>query len=224
MKIFPRLLSERVFIDDILIYARNKEEHANHLKIILELLKKEKLYAKFSKCDFWISIVQFLGHVIDSQGIHVDPAKIEAGEDQESVFQLLKHNLCEAPILALPEGNDDFVVYCDASHQGLGAVLRQREKVIAYASRQLKPNEENYTTHNLELGAVIFALKIWRHYLYGTKCIVFTDYKSLQHILDQKELNMRQRRWLELLVDYDCEIRYHPGKANVIAGALSQKE
>ncbi|GKC50680.1 putative reverse transcriptase domain-containing protein [Tanacetum coccineum] len=156
-----------VFIDDILIYSRNKEEHADYLRIILELLKKEKLYAKFSKCDFWISIVQFLGHVIDSQGIHIDPAKIEAknkkyiwGEDQDSAFQLLKQKLCEAPILALPEGNDDFVVYCDASHQGLGAVLMQREKVIAYASRQLKPNEENYTTHDLKIGAVVFALKI----------------------------------------------------------------
>ncbi|GJR81553.1 putative reverse transcriptase domain-containing protein [Tanacetum coccineum] len=146
------------------------------------------------------------------------------GEDQESAFQLLKQKLCEAPILALPEGNDDFVVYYDASHQGLGAVLMQREKVIAYASRQLKPNEENYTTHDLELGAVVFALKIWRHYLYGTKCTVFTNHKSLQHILDQKELNMRQRRWLELLADYDCEIRYHPGKANVVADALSRKE
>ncbi|GJT19730.1 reverse transcriptase domain-containing protein [Tanacetum coccineum] len=220
-----------VFIDDILIYSHNKEEHTNHLRIILELLKKEKLYAKFSKCDFWIHIVQFLGHLIDSQGLHVDPAKIEAkikkyiwGEDQESAFQLLKQKLCEALILALPEGNDEFVVYYDASHQGLGAVLMKREKVIAYASRQLKPNEENYTTHDLELGAVVFALKIWRHYLYGTKCTVFTDHKSLQHILDQKELNMRQRRWLELLTDYDCEIRYHPGKANVVADALSRKE
>ncbi|GJV87035.1 putative reverse transcriptase domain-containing protein, partial [Tanacetum coccineum] len=137
------------------------------------------------------------------------------GEDQETSFQLLKQKLCEALILALPEGNGDFVIYCDASHQGLGAVLMQREKVIAYASRQLMPNEENYTTHDLELGAVVFALKIWRYYLYGTKCTVFTDHKSLQHILDQKELNMRQRRWLELLADYDCEIRYHPGKANV---------
>ncbi|GJS85514.1 reverse transcriptase domain-containing protein [Tanacetum coccineum] len=258
-----------VFIDDILIYSRNKEEHANHLRIILELLRKEKLYAKFSKCDFWIHIVQFLGHLIDNQGLHVDPAKIEAvknwtspttptevrqflglagyyrrfiegfskiakpltkltqknksyiwGEEQESAFQLLKQKLCEAPILALPEGNDNFVIYCDASLQGLGAVLMQREKVIAYASRQLKPHEENYTTHDLELGAVIFALKIWRHYLYGTKCTVFTDHKSLQHILRQKELNMRQRRWLELLADYDCEICYHPGKANVVADAL----
>ncbi|GJV72888.1 reverse transcriptase domain-containing protein [Tanacetum coccineum] len=199
------------------------QEHANHLRIILELLKKEKLYAKFSKCDFWISIVQFLGHVIDSQGIHVDPAKIEAVKNW-AYPTTPTEKLCEAPILALPEGNDDFVVYCDASHQGLGAVLMQREKVIAYASRQLKPNEENYTTHDLELGAVVFALKIWRHYLYGTKCTVFTDHKSLQHILDQKELNMRQRRWLELLADYDCEIRYHPGKANVVADALSRKE
>ncbi|GJR93673.1 putative reverse transcriptase domain-containing protein [Tanacetum coccineum] len=211
-----------VFIDDILIYYRNKEEHAKHLKIILELLKKKKLYAKFSKCDFWIRIVQFLGHLIDSQGLHVDPAKTKADEDQESAFQLLKQKLCEAPILALPKGNDAFVVYCDASHQGMGTVLMQREKVITYASRQLKPNEENYTTHDLELGAVVFALKIWRHYLYGTKCTVFTDHKSLQHILN--ELNMRQRRWLELLADYDCEIRYHPGKANVVADALSQKK
>ncbi|GJR99324.1 putative reverse transcriptase domain-containing protein [Tanacetum coccineum] len=200
-----------VFLDDILIYSCNKEEHANHLRIILELLKKEKLYAKFSKCDFWIRIVQFLGHLIDSQGLHVDPAKIEA-------------KLCEAPILALPEGNDNFVVYCDASHQGLGAVLMQREKVIGYASRQLKPNQENYSTHDLELGAVMFALKIWRHYLYGTKYMVFTNHKSLQHILNQKELNMRKRCWLELLADYDCEIRYHPGKANVVADALSRKE
>ncbi|GJS86633.1 putative reverse transcriptase domain-containing protein [Tanacetum coccineum] len=239
-----------VFIDDILIYSRNKEEHASHLRIILELLRKEKLYAKFSKCDFWIHIVQFLGHLIDNQGLHVDPAKIEAvknwtspatptevrqflglagyyrrfiegfskiakpltkltqknksyiwGEEQESAFQLLKQKLCEAPILALPEGNNDFVVYCDASLQGLGAVLMQREKVIAYASRQLKPHEENYTTHDLELGAVIFALKIWRHYLYGTKCIVFTDHKSLQHILRQKEkkLNKGKRQWIEIL-------------------------
>ncbi|GJY96978.1 putative reverse transcriptase domain-containing protein [Tanacetum coccineum] len=132
--------------------------------------------------------------------------------------------MCEAPILALPEGNDDLVIYCDASHQGLGAVFMQREKVIAYASRQLKPNEQNYTTHDLEFGAVMFVLKIWRHYLYGTKYIVFTDHKSLQHILDQKKLNMRQRRWLELLAYYDCKIRYHPGKENVIADALSRKE
>ncbi|GJY56798.1 putative reverse transcriptase domain-containing protein [Tanacetum coccineum] len=223
-----------VFIDDILIYSKSRKEHEGHLKLILNLLKKEELYAKFSKCEFWLSKVQFLGHVIDSEGIHVDPAKIEAikdwaspktpteirqflglagyyrrfiegfskiarpmtkltqksvkfewGEKAEAAFQLLKQKLCSAPILALPEGSENFVVYCDASHKGLGAVLMQREKVIAYASRQLK---------------------------------------SLQHILDQKELNMRQRRWLELLSDYDCEIRYHPGKANVVADALSRKE
>ncbi|GKF61861.1 putative reverse transcriptase domain-containing protein, partial [Tanacetum coccineum] len=146
------------------------------------------------------------------------------GENQESAFQLLKPKLYETPILALPEGNNDFVIYYDASHQGVGAVLMQREKVIAYASQQLKPHEENYTTYDLELGVVVFALKILRHYLYGTKCAVFTDHKSLQHILDQKELNIRQRRWLELLADYDCEIRYHPGKANVVADSLSRKE
>ncbi|GJW85766.1 putative reverse transcriptase domain-containing protein [Tanacetum coccineum] len=231
-----------VFIDDILIYSKNKQEHEEHLKLILELLKKEELYAKFSKCEFWIPKVQFLGHVIDSQGIHVDPAKIESikdwaspkspteirqflglagyyrrfiegfskiakpmtkltqkkvkfewGDKQETAFQLLKQKLCSAPILALPEGSEDFIVYCDASIKGLGAVLMQREKVIAYASRQLKIHEKNYTTHDLELGAVVFSLKLWRHYLYGTKCTVFTDHKSLQHILNQKELNMRQR-------------------------------
>ncbi|GKB90450.1 putative reverse transcriptase domain-containing protein [Tanacetum coccineum] len=207
-----------VFIDDILIYSRNEEEHANHLKIILKLLRKEKLYAKFSKCDFWIHIVQFIGHLIYSQGLHVDPTKIEAVKNWSSPYT---HR---TPILALPEGNDDFVVYCYASLQGLGAVLMQKEKVIAYASQQLKPHKENYITHDLELRAVVFALKIWRHYLYGTKCTVFTDHKSLQHILHQKELNMRQRRWLELLADYDCEIRYYPGKANIVADALSRKK
>nr|GEZ87286.1 reverse transcriptase domain-containing protein [Tanacetum cinerariifolium] len=136
----------------------------------------------------------------------------------------LRTKLCSAPILALPEGSEDFIVYCDASNKGLGAMLMQREKVISYASRQLKINEKNYTTHDLELGAVVFALKIWRHYMYGTKCTVFTDHKSLQHILDKKELNMRQCRWLELLSDYDCDIHYHPGKANVVADALSRKE
>ncbi|GKB83211.1 putative reverse transcriptase domain-containing protein [Tanacetum coccineum] len=140
-------------------------------------------------------------------------------EKAEAAFQLLKQKLCSAPILALPEGSENFMVYCDASRKGLGTVLMQREKVIAYASCQFKIHEKNYTTHDLELRAVVFALKIWRHYLYGIKCVVFTNHKILQHILDQKELNMRQRRWLELLSDYDCEIRYHPGKANVILEA-----
>nr|GEV92676.1 putative reverse transcriptase domain-containing protein [Tanacetum cinerariifolium] len=162
-----------VFIDDILIYLKNKEEHEEHLKLILEFLKKEELYAKFSKCEFWIPKVQFLGHVIDSQGIHVDPAKIEsikdwaspktpteihqflglAGDKAEVAFQLIKQKLYSAPILALPKGSEDFVVYYDASHRGLGVVLMQREKIIAYASRQLKIHEKNYTTHDLELGS-----------------------------------------------------------------------
>ncbi|GJZ03021.1 putative reverse transcriptase domain-containing protein [Tanacetum coccineum] len=262
-----------VFIDDILIYSKTREEHVEHLRLVLELLKKEKLYAKFSKCEFWLREVQFLGHVINGNGIHVDPSKIEAvknwkaprtpsevrsflglagyyrrfienfskiaksltiltqkcktfdwGEEQENAFQTLKDKLCNAPVLALPDGPEDFVVYCDASGLGLGCVLMQRGKVIAYASRQLKIHEKNYTTHDLELGAVVFALKIWRHYLYGTKSVIYTDHKSLQHIFSQKELNMRQRRWIELFSDYDCEIRYHPGKANVVADALSRKE
>ncbi|GJR62104.1 putative reverse transcriptase domain-containing protein [Tanacetum coccineum] len=227
----------------------DKKEHEEHLKAILELLKKEKLGihvdpAKIESIKDWASpktpteIRQFLGLAgyyrrfiegfskiaksmtkLTQKGV-----KFDWGEKEENAFQLIKQKLCSAPILALPEGSEDFVVYCDASHKGLGAVLMQREKVIAYASRQLKIHEKNYTTHDLELGSVVFALKIWRHYLYGTKCTVFTDHKSLQHILDQKELNMRQRRWLELLSDYDCDIRYHPGKANVVADALSRKE
>ncbi|GJW79054.1 putative reverse transcriptase domain-containing protein [Tanacetum coccineum] len=150
--------------------------------------------------------------------------KFDYREKEEAAFQLIKQKLCSAPILALPKGSKNFIVYCDTLHKGLGAVLMQNEKVIAYASRQLKIHEKNNTTHDLELRAVVFALKMWRHYLYGTMCTVFINHKSLQHILDKKELNMRQRRWLELLSDYDCNIRYHPGKANIVADALSRKE
>ncbi|GJW30878.1 putative reverse transcriptase domain-containing protein [Tanacetum coccineum] len=146
------------------------------------------------------------------------------GEKKEAAFQLLKQKLCSASILGLQAGTENFIVYYDASHKGLGAILMQNEKVIAYASRQLKIHEKNYTTHDLELGVVVFALKIWRHYLYGTKCTVFIDHKSFQHIFDQKELNMRQHLWLEFLSDYDCEICYHPRKVNIVADTLSQKE
>ncbi|GJV39807.1 putative reverse transcriptase domain-containing protein, partial [Tanacetum coccineum] len=226
-----------VFIDDILVYSKSKDEHEVHLRL------KEELYAKFSKCEFWLQEVQFLGHVVNQNGIHIDPSKIEMvknwkapttpseiqsflglvgyyrrfivnfskiakpltsltqknkkyewGMEQEEAFQTLKDNLCNAPILSLPDGIKDFVVYCDASNQGLSCVLMQRGKVIAYASRQLKIHEKNYTMHDLELGAVVFALKTWRHYLYGTKSVIYTDHKSLQHIFDQNELNMRQRR------------------------------
>ncbi|GKC05836.1 putative reverse transcriptase domain-containing protein [Tanacetum coccineum] len=146
------------------------------------------------------------------------------GEEQELAFQTLKDKLCNGPVLALPDGPKDFVVYCDTSWIGLGCVLMQKGKVIAYASRQLKIHENNYTTHDLELGAVVFALKIWRHYLYGTKSVIYMDHKSLQRIFSLKELNMRQRRWIELFSDYDCEIRYHLGKENMVADALSRKE
>nr|GFA19506.1 putative reverse transcriptase domain-containing protein [Tanacetum cinerariifolium] len=175
-----------VFIDDILIYSRNEKEHTNHLRIILELLINEKLYAKLSKFKNWetpttpTEVRQFLGlpgyyrRLIEDFSKITKPLtkltqkhkKYSWKEDLESAFQLLKQKLCEALILALPEGNDEFVVYCDASLQGLGVVLMQKYKVIAYESRQLKPNEENYTTHDLELGAVVLAIKIWRHYLY----------------------------------------------------------
>ncbi|GJY46076.1 putative reverse transcriptase domain-containing protein [Tanacetum coccineum] len=198
-----------VFIDNILIYSKNKKKHEEHLMVILELLKKEELYAKFSKCKFWLPKVQFLGHVIDSQGIYVDPAKIESIKDWASpktpmeirqfiglggvLSKIIEgfSKIANALILALPEGSKDFIVYCVASIKGLGAVMMQREKDTI---------------------------------CYGTKCTRCSCHKSLQYILDQKELNKRQRRWLELLSDYDCEIRYHPGKANVVADALSRKE
>nr|GEX65049.1 hypothetical protein [Tanacetum cinerariifolium] len=248
-------------------------EHVEHLRLVLELLKKEKLYAMFSKCEFWLREVQFLRHMINGNEIHVDPSKIEAvknwksrrtltevclflglagyyrrfienfsniaksltiltqkcktfdwGEEQQLAFRTLKDKLCNAPVLALLDRPKDFVVYCDASGIGLGCVLMQRGKVIAYASRQLKNYEKNYTTHDLGLGAVVFALKIWRYYLYGTKSVIYTDHKSLQCIFSQKELNMRQRRWIELFSDYDCEICHHASKANVVVDVLSRKE
>ncbi|XP_021975263.1 uncharacterized protein LOC110870386 [Helianthus annuus] len=262
-----------VFIDDILVYSRSKAAHARHLREVLETLRKEKLYAKFSKCAFWLREVQFLGHVINAEGVLVDPSKIDAvmkwvppkspteirsflglagyyrrfipdfskialpltrmtrkkekfvwGKEQEKAFRILKEKLSSPPVLTLPDGTEDLVVYSDASHQGLGCVLMQRGKVIAYASRQLKPHEVNYPTHDLELAAVVFALKIWRHYLYGARCTIYSDHKSLKYFFEQKDLNMRQRRWLELIKDYDCDILYHPGKANVVADALSRKE
>ncbi|GJT57547.1 putative reverse transcriptase domain-containing protein [Tanacetum coccineum] len=262
-----------VFIDDILIYSKSEEEHEVHLKTILDLLEKEKLYAKFSKCEFWLREVQILGHVVNHDSIHMDPNKVESvknwktpessteirlflgfagyyrrfienfskiakpltllnqknktyvwGNEQDEAFRILKEKLCNSPVLALPDGPDDLVVYCDASKQGFGSVLMQRGKVIAYASRQLKKHEKNYTTHDLELDAVVFALKIWRQYLYGTKSVIYTDHESLQYIFDQKDLNMHQRRWIELLSDYECEIKYHHGKANMVADALSRKE
>ncbi|GJU61964.1 putative reverse transcriptase domain-containing protein [Tanacetum coccineum] len=173
-----------------------REEHEMHLGLILELVKKEKLYAKFYKCEFCLQEVQFLRHVINGDGIHVDPSKIEAIKNWEAPrtpSEILKDKLCNAPVLALPDGPEEFVVYCDASGLGLGCVLMQK---------------------------VVFSLKIWRHYLYGTKSVIYTDHKSLQYIFNQKELNMRQCRWIELFSDYDCEIRYHPAKANVVADAL----
>jgi len=261
-----------VFIDDILIYSRTQEEHVEHLRVVLGILRKKQLYAKLSKCEFWMDEVQFLGHVIFAQGIAVDSAKVEAvmkwespksateirsfvglagyyrrfiegffkivapltqltRKDQpltwtdkcEKSFQELKRRLTSAPILVIPDIGRPFEVYCDASHLGLDCVLMQEKKVVAYASRQLKVHERNYPTHDLELTAIVFALKIWRHYLYSAQFRVFSDHKSLKYLFDQKELNMRQRRWMEFLKDYDFELLYHPGKANVVADALSRK-
>ncbi|KAA0040652.1 pol protein [Cucumis melo var. makuwa] len=236
-----------VFIDDILIYSKTEAEHEEHLHQVLETLRADKLYAKFSKCEFWLRKVTFLGHVVSSEGVSVDPAKIEAVTNWprpstvseirsflglagyyrspacERSFQELKQKLVTAPVLTVPDGSGNFVIYSDASKKGLGCVLMQQGKVVAYASRQLKIHEQNYPTHDLELAAVVFALKIWRHYLYGEKIQIYTDHKSLKYFFTQKELNMRQKRWLRLVKDYECEILYHPGKANVVADALSRK-
>ena len=261
-----------VFIDDILVYSRDEEEHTNHLRLVLQTLREKQLYAKFNKCEFWLDQVVFLGHIVSGEGIKVDPKKIEAIlnweppknvpelrsflglagyyrcfvkgfsiiaahltkllrkhveykwiEACQSSFEELKVKLTTTPMLASPSGTGGFVVYSDASYQGLGCVSMQHGRVIAYASRQLRPYEISYPTHDLELAAVVFSLKIWRHYLYGETFQIFTDHKSLKYLLSQKELNMRQRRWLELLKDYDCTIEYHLGKANVVADALSRK-
>ncbi|KAI4310376.1 hypothetical protein MLD38_035357 [Melastoma candidum] len=231
-----------------------------------------QLYAKLSKCEFWMSSVSFLGHIVSAEGIAVDPSKVEAvlnwprpttvtemrsflglagyyrrfiegfsriarpltqllkkeaafewTHECEESFLELRNILTSAPVLVLPSGSGGFVDYCDASYSGLGAVLMQHGRVVAYASRQHKVHEQNYPTHDLELAAVVFALKIWRHYLYGETFEIFTDHKSLKYLFSQDELNMRQRRWMELIKDYDCTISYHPGRANVVADALSRK-
>ena len=157
-------------------------------------------------------------HCLTRRGV-----KLEWTDRCEGSFQTLKEKLKSAPVLTLPEGNEGFEVYNDASYQGLGCVLKKHNRVVAYASRQLKKHELNYPTHDLELAATIFALKTWRHYLYGATCQIFTDHKSLKYLFTQKELNLRKRRWMELLKDYDYTIDYHPGKANVVADALSRK-
>ncbi|XP_052730515.1 uncharacterized protein LOC108324528 [Vigna angularis] len=205
-----------VFIDDILVYSKSCEKHEEHLRVVLSVLREKELYAKLSKCEFWMKKVQFLGHVVSAGGISVDPAKVRAvlewesshsvteltrkdhpfawTDRCESSFQELKRKLTSTPVLVIPGTAKPFEVYCDASHQGLSCVLMQERRAVAYASRQLKIHEKNYPTHDLELAVVVFALKIWRHYLYGSTFQVFSDHNSLKYLFDQKELNMRQRR------------------------------
>jgi hypothetical protein len=273
-KVFMEYLDKFVvvFIDDILVYSRNEKEHEGHLRLVLQKLRDHKLYAKLSKCEFWLKQVAFLGQVISKGGISVDPSKVQdvlswktptsvsdirsflglAGyyrrfiegflriskpmaelleKDKEfkwtsaceSSFQELKKRLTTAPVLVMSDMEKPFSIYCDASGQGLGCVLMQDGRVVAYASRQLRKHEVNYPTHDLELAAVVHPLKIWRHYLMGKRCELYTDHKSLKYIFTQSNLNLRQRRWLELIKDYDLGINYHPGKANVVADALSHR-
>jgi hypothetical protein len=261
-----------VFIDDILVYSKNEDEHTEHLHIVLQRLRDHRLYAKLSKCEFWLREIKFLGHTISQDGISVDPKKLQEVMDWkppttvrqiqsflglaeyyrrfipdfsriakpmtellkkgvkyewsqkcEDAFHTLRQHLTTSPVLAQPDNTKPFEVYCDASGTGLGCVLMQDNRVIAYASRALKPHEQNYPTHDLDLAAVVHALKIWRHYLMGAHYNIYTDHKSLKYIFIQADLNMRQRRWLELIKDYDLEVHYHPSKANVVADALSRK-
>ncbi|KAH0706017.1 hypothetical protein KY285_010545 [Solanum tuberosum] len=209
-----------VFIDDILIYSRNEEDHASHLRVFLQTLKDRQLFAKFSKCEFWLQSVAFLRHIVSSEGIQMDSHKID------SVKQW--------PRPTSPTDIRSFlglVGYYRRGFRRLCHILRyfqnppklmQRGKVIAYASRKLKVHEKKYLTHDLELATVVFALKIWRHYLYGVHVDVFIDHKSLQYACTQKKLNLRQRRWLEFLKDYDMSVHYHLSKANVVADSLSR--
>nr|CAE02079.2 OSJNBa0074B10.7 [Oryza sativa Japonica Group] len=243
-KVFMEYLDKFVvvFIDDILVNSQSEEDHQQHLRLVLGMLREHQLYAKLSKCEFRLSEVKFLGHVISAKGVAVDTETVTAVTDWkqpktllkkeekfvwspqcEKAFQTLKEKLVSSPVLILPDTRKDFIVYCDASRQGLGCVLMQEGHVVAYASRQLWPHEGNYPTHDLELAAVVHALKIWRHYLIGNRCEIYTDHKSLKYIFTQSDLNLRQRRWLELIKDYDVGIHYHPGKANMVADALSRK-
>ncbi|KAA3466795.1 DNA/RNA polymerases superfamily protein [Gossypium australe] len=206
-----------VFIDDILVYSLDENEHVEHLRTVLQTLCEKQLYAKFSKCEFWLKEVSFLGHVASAKGIRVDPNKISAivswkpprnvserfvkgfsmiaspmtrllqkdvkfewTDKCQQSFDRLKALLTEAPVLVQPESGKEFVVYSDVSLNGLGFVLMQDDKVVVYASRQLKLHERNYPVHDLELAAIVFELKIWRHYFFGEKCHIFTDHKSLK--------------------------------------------
>nr|CAD40483.1 OSJNBa0067G20.3 [Oryza sativa Japonica Group]CAE03320.2 OSJNBa0032I19.14 [Oryza sativa Japonica Group] len=248
-KVFMEYLDKFVvvFIDDILVYSQSEEDHQQHLRLVLGKLREHQLYAKLRKCEFCLSEVKFLGHVISAKGVAVDPKTVTAVTDWkqpktvtqvrsflglagyyrrfienfskiaqpmtqllkkeekfvwspqcEKAFQTLKEKLVSSPVLILPDTRKDFLVYCDASRQGLGRVLMQE-------------------------AAVVHALKIWRHYLIGNRCEIYTDHKSLKYIFTQSDLNLRQRRWLELIKDYDVRIHYHPGKANVVADPLSRK-
>ncbi|WMV45511.1 hypothetical protein MTR67_038896 [Solanum verrucosum] len=181
-----------VFIDEILIYSRNEEEHANHLRVVLQTLKYRQLFAKFIKLKQW--------------PIPTSPTDIRSFLGLASYYR----RLTTTYVLTLLEGSDGYVIDCDASRVSLGCVYMQRGKVIAYASTQLKVHEKKYQTHDLELAAVVFALKIWRHYLYGVHVDVVTDHKVLQYVFTQKELNLLQRRCLVFLKDYDMSVHYHP--------------
>ncbi|KAL0302447.1 UNVERIFIED_CONTAM: Retrovirus-related Pol polyprotein from transposon [Sesamum calycinum] len=236
-----------VFIDDILIYSSSREEHEQHLHTVLQILREKQLVQpdptkvkaimeweppkNVSEVRNFLGLAGYYRRFVKDFSVVAKPltnllkknTPFNWNDKCAQSFEELKKRLTSAPILALPSGDGGYVVYTDASRQELECVLMQHGKVIAYASRQLRPHEMNYPTHDLELAAIVHALKIWRHYLYGETFQILTDPKSLKYIPTQKELNLRQRRWIELLKDYDCTIDYHPGKPNIVANALSRK-
>ncbi|GJR42077.1 putative nucleotidyltransferase, ribonuclease H [Tanacetum coccineum] len=229
-----------VFIDDILVFSKSKEEHEDHLRTVLQILRQEKLYAKFSKCEFWLSRVAFLGHIVSSEGITMDPAKVEAitkwprptsVTEVRSFLGLAGYyrrfvdgfSRLALPLTKLMRKGEKFV-WNDEREKSFEEL---KQRLVSAPILTLPSGSGGFQIYSdaskKELAAVVFALKIWRHYLYGESCDIFTDHKSLKYIFTQRELNMRQRRWLELLKDYDTNIQYHPGKANVVADALSRK-
>jgi hypothetical protein len=261
-----------VFLDNILVYSKTEEEHEQHLRMVLQMLREHQLYATLSKCSFYQKQIHYLRHIISEEGITVDLENVQAIQEWpaprnvtevrsfmglvgyyrrfiarfsriahaitslqskekkfqwtercESSFQQLKQLLTSAPILKIADPSKDYVVCTDACKEGLGGDLSQEGSVICYESRKLKEHENNYATHDLEMAAVVHALRKWRHYLMGKKFELRTYHNGLKYLFDQPTLNARQIRWMEFLCEYDFDIRHIKGKDNKVADALSRK-
>ncbi|MCO5612671.1 hypothetical protein L7F22_066940 [Adiantum nelumboides] len=216
-----------VFFDDILVYSKTREEYEQNLRQVLEILRTAKLYAKRSKCLFFVEKVAYRGFIVSKDGISPDQAKIDENfiwtEKRDFAFNQLKNLLSKSSVLKFPDFEKTFEVIVDACAKGVGGILRQEGHPIAYEYRQLRIHERNYPTHDLELLAVVHALKKWRHYLLSQIFELVTDHKSLKWIFTQPELNIKERRWIEFLQEFNFEIKFGPGKENQAANALSRR-